>query len=336
VKKLAKKDNGIENAGNSIDMRSHKKGIQDIHALVKNGDESIHQSRVLYKAVYNYLDVSVIDLLLQMGGDLDLQDENGQTVLHLAAASNSSLVPYLISKGANKDVADFHGMTALDYLVEDWKASRQRDREDSIYCSAQAAKVHLESVRALMPSSQKQHLHEGWLSPRMHNHLLSTAEQESDALFDGHATFSYIPCSLNHCLKKTSFLKGYRACMTTIADVLRRGMVPTVERVTRYSHRSRQIQDYLQQGGKIEYALDAIFQMVAVAFNDNDLYEEEDEDFQELPETVLDDEFELASVQCINLGGGKLHERGPYGGRYQDMPHTYSGYDSDDGYNDDW
>jgi hypothetical protein len=82
---------------------------------------------------------------------LDLQDENGQRVLHVAAASNSSLrVPHLISKGANKHVADVHGMTALDYLVEDWKRSRQWDQLDSIHCSVQAAKSHLESVHCIL------------------------------------------------------------------------------------------------------------------------------------------------------------------------------------------
>jgi hypothetical protein len=195
------------------------------------------------------------------------------------------------------------------------------------------------SVRALMQLSQKQHLHEGWLSPRMHHRLLSTAEQESDAFLDGDGTLSYVPRTLHHCLKNTSFLDGCAACITTIANVLGRGIVPTVERATRHSHASRLIQDCLQEGGKIEHALDAIFQMVAMAFNDSALhYEQEDEDFQGLPKTALDGEFELASVQCIDLGGGELKERGPHGGRCQgDMPQTHSGgCDSDDGCNDDW
>jgi hypothetical protein len=108
--------------------------------------------------------------------------------------------------------------------------------------------------------------------------------------------------------------------------MLRRGYIPTVRRVKKYSP-SREVNDYLQQGGKIEYALDAVFQIAVIAFDDDNLGEDDDESFQELPETVLDDAFELASVKCINLGGGTLNERGPYGGRYQDMP------DSDD---DDW
>jgi hypothetical protein len=64
---------------------------------------------------------------------------------------------------------------------------------------------------------------------------------------------------------------------------------------------------------------------------------EDDEDFQESPQTVLDEEFELASVKCIDLGGGKLDERGPHGGRYQeDLQDSLDGYDSDGYIHDDW
>jgi hypothetical protein len=134
VKNLAAKENaengkenvgnGIENSSTGLRSRSYQNEVLAISALVKNG-ASINHSRVLHKAVYKKFDASIIRLLLHLGGDLDCQDEYGQTALHIAATSNSSLVPYLISEGANKHIADLHGKTALDYLVEDWKSSKQ-------------------------------------------------------------------------------------------------------------------------------------------------------------------------------------------------------------------
>jgi hypothetical protein len=321
VQKLAMK-NDIENAGNAgngIDIRKHKMEILAISALVKNG-ASIDQSLVLHRAVANHLDASIISFLLELGGDVDCQDENGYTALHIAAASSSSLVPYLISKGANKHIAAINGKTALEI----WKDSRHSDRqEDGIYWSTQTALSYHECALALMPSSQKRHLHDDWLSPRMAHRILYIAELEGDAFLDGYGNLSYIPRSLSHCMRKSRFINGYGACIRTVANMLRRGYIPTVRRVKKYSP-SREVNDYLQQGGKIEYALDAVFQIAVIAFDDDNLGEDDDESFQELPETVLDDAFELASVKCINLGGGTLNERGPYGGRYQDMP------DSDD------
>ncbi len=65
----------------------------------------------------------MIDLFITSGGDINLKDKFGVTALtHVAKEFNSKnekkvldIVPYLLGKGARKDVPDNDGKTALDY-----------------------------------------------------------------------------------------------------------------------------------------------------------------------------------------------------------------------------
>lgn len=60
-------------------------------------------------------DVSVVNRLLKMGASLAMNDADGLTALHCAAASTEGekLVPFLISKGADIDARDHLGQTPL-------------------------------------------------------------------------------------------------------------------------------------------------------------------------------------------------------------------------------
>lgn len=73
-----------------------------------------------YAHMYDGSD-TYIDMLGKAGGQIDSQDERGETRLHVAARSISSeLVQLLLDLGANPDIPDFAGNNALQTGVRNW------------------------------------------------------------------------------------------------------------------------------------------------------------------------------------------------------------------------
>lgn len=72
----------------------------------------------------------------------------------------------------------------------------------------------------------------------------------------------------------------------------------------------------------------------SIIYSDDDRVIEEDDTFQSLPKTALDDAVEIAKVMCIDLGGGEELDDGggPYASRYQEDGYgrTRGHYDSDE------
>lgn len=61
----------------------------------------------------------VVDLLLRYGVCLDLQDNNGNTVLHkLAREKNYTGYRYLVEKGADEDLPNRDGWSSRDLLLK--------------------------------------------------------------------------------------------------------------------------------------------------------------------------------------------------------------------------
>ena len=54
-------------------------------------------------------------IIIAIGCDLDIQDTNGKTALHMAASQEKrKVVKYLMLKGANKDLPDQDGYLPID------------------------------------------------------------------------------------------------------------------------------------------------------------------------------------------------------------------------------
>lgn len=85
------KENNKSSEAKSIskDYLAHKTEMDDIVRLRKVGS-SINAARMLHRAIgIAGCNTTVVWLLLKIGGDVNQQDENGCTSLHVAAASSN-------------------------------------------------------------------------------------------------------------------------------------------------------------------------------------------------------------------------------------------------------
>jgi len=325
-------DRGVKK---SVVSDEEKTAMMKVKYMIKRG-ASINRALVLHRAVANKFEKRTIQFLVDLGGDVNMQDSFGATPMHQAAAQHNEAIQWLIDLGAKKRVTSLQGTTPMFYLRKKWLEHVATFHEEILTVPARDSRHHLEYVLALMPSTQKATLISYWLSPRMKFQLLRSAEIEGDAFSDGCGNLSYIPDHLYRNFGTvTTFLKGYQACFFAAAHCLRNGKAPTVNRIKKCATRS--IREYLALGGKVEYALDAIIDLASSC--DIQYLEEDDEDYQALPETELDDDFEIAKAMCIDYGGGKkMEEKGPYADRTQDhqagfsrdLPESFSDPSEDD------
>jgi hypothetical protein len=94
-------------------------------------------------------------------------------------------------------------------------------------------------------------------------------------------------------------------------------MVPTCNHINDAFARqaNENYQFFIEKGGRIEYALDAILSVTENVYNDGDdgcEYETIKDDIEALPSTPLDWQFNISLFMCFERGGGVLTERGPY------------------------
>ena len=69
----------------------------------------------------------------------------------------------------------------------------------------------------------------------------------------------------------------------------------------------------LEAGGKVEFALDALFNKTEHVLVDGDCgweYDDFKEQIEAHPSTPLDGSFDIAFFMCVNRGGGSLQSRG--------------------------
>lgn len=60
--------------------------------------------------------VAMIVLLVKAGAHINAQDIFGKTCLHWAAIKMPKIVPYLLNRGARKDIKDFEGNKVIDFV----------------------------------------------------------------------------------------------------------------------------------------------------------------------------------------------------------------------------
>jgi len=317
-----------------------------IEDCIRNG-ASINNSCVLHIAAANTTgpDISVLKILVRLGGDVNATDENGMTPLHVAAGSQrATVVRYLLESGANASAEDLGGATPLQTFTAGLQNTS--DFYSTFGMSGIVREVDVipkfETAKALMTSEQRSSLIEGWMPPRMYECLLLTCDHEEPkadiaaGLYtrnqptplddvcrsDEFSRIEYIPMSV---LKSDSrgifksFHDAWKMIVAAIWAILKRREVPTVNRIEQELHTGlydlRKIRHYKDKGGKVEFALDAVLKVTENVFKDGDDGWEycycEEEIEAHIP-TPLDEMYDVARCMCINRGGGTLDRPGPH------------------------
>lgn len=256
--------------------------------------------------------ILLLNSLLRLGGNANHGDGLGNTPLHIAAASKNALaVKLLIRQGAQTSTQNLAGNTPLQCLQD-----QDQDMDDLAaamgmkHWPAREVDVlpKLHCIQALLPTPIKSLLVEGWLSPRMRELLLTTAEIESGSFLDqqdiefqrgrpvpisqccgffGIRRVDYIPPHVfEHPINQgglyKSFHDGWGMCIQAIAHLLRSGHVPSVQNVHRVLSTNsallvfgldfdyRKVQHFLDKGGKTEYAVDAVLNITQNVVVDGD------------------------------------------------------------------
>ena len=104
----------------------------DVRGRNKYGEPVI--VKVMSSRSFGESEREMMDLLLEYKADINAHTPNGSTALHLAVRTPAFgyKVEYLVSKGANLNLPDALGKTALD-IVEDSAAGKHTRRSDSDY-----------------------------------------------------------------------------------------------------------------------------------------------------------------------------------------------------------
>jgi ankyrin repeat protein len=93
---------------------------------LQNGEAALHSrdefgSTTLHWAAIQNLS-ALSELLIKFGADVNAQNRQGQTPLHIAmnaGHTHADMVKFLISKGARKDIKNVFGWTPVDGLRPD-------------------------------------------------------------------------------------------------------------------------------------------------------------------------------------------------------------------------
>ena len=329
--------------------------IQEVERLVHGAGASIHKSRALFILVANvnrdneHKFAALLNTLVQLGGNIDEPDEFGNCPIHCAASMMKPVaLKWLIELGASHICVNEKECTPLKCLEEAIKCA------NAFYGTYDIVKVHckdvierFESIKALTPTNLHQHLIDGWLSPRMMEMLKTTAGvgcksmevssmknngptplKECCGLFGGIPFIEYIPtCVLKQINPKglyKSFFDGWKIVWEAMLKVLHNEQIPTITKVREHidflcsiGGGRNKINYFLNKGGKIEYALDALLcvtQNVHVTGDDYWVYEEYNDEIEVHLTTPLDSAYDMARVICleINEDNFKAQPTGPY------------------------
>lgn len=205
-----------------------------------------------------------------------------------------------------------------------------------------------ETVLALIPSGSSDELIDEWLSPRMMKMFEITAElsvnivkEDSDVFFVkdkatplsqcagvfGVHLIHYIPTEILHqnCqgLYK-SFCDGWGIVWSAIVKVIHNRQAPTITRIEQEIHAMgadlRKWHHFQQKGGKIDYALDALFDVTKKVYRNGDyhwVYNNCKDDIEKIPATESDDMFDVAQAKCFETDICQV--MGPYFHNFSDF-----------------
>jgi hypothetical protein len=295
--------------------------IRSVEDLIDNG-ASISRAGAMHVAAASgeRLGPPILRELVRLGGDVNGPDDSGNTPLHVAASMRAvSSIEYLLSSGASRTQQNEDGNTPLMCLEQ--VLQNENDSSAAMGLNMVPQEIEIipmyQSMTLLMDQSLRTHLIKGWLSPRMQEMLKITAEIQGDQILqegDFYEIEPFIPTGMRQRGLPAYFTKGLGIVFETAARLLEAGRVPTVHRIKRSASGTQNFTRMLEAGGKVEFALDALFNITEHVLVDGDCgweYETFKEQIESHPSTPLDSSFEIAFFMCINRGGGSLEDRGP-------------------------
>ena len=242
--------------------------IQSVADLVGRGASITGATAIHIAAANSSLGPPVLRDLIRLGGDVNSTDQDGNTPLHIAAATNSvQSIKILLAYRASRAQTNLIGETPLRCFEQglqntcDFKAAmgmlKLPPREIDVKPKYQIAYMLMD------PLNQAQ-LIEDWLSPRMRTMLTITAELAGDEIRDGefYTLSDFIPPSFQGPISD-GFKAGFVVVFDAVVLLLKAGKTPTVGRIQSIGSSSatggQAFTHMLQLGGKIEFALDALF-----------------------------------------------------------------------------
>lgn len=331
--------------------------LLEIEDLVLRQGASIHDAGVFQLAVTGDDEKAAVQLLptlIRLGGNVNHVDALGNTALHVAASQcQNQSITYLLGRGANKSLANTDGKTPLQCLKASGASFDDFEAAMGLKLPLRAMDVlpKLESHKAFMSPRVRSLLVDGWMSPRMKEVLLTTAQNEHHRIFEPYDRVPFVtykPTSIARCCDRgcgihrvdyipasvltspinanglyESFYDGWGNCFEAIEKVLQDGGTPTVHRVHHYLNRgdglyrfdARKYRHFLDKGGMVEFAIDAVIDIsrnVVISGDDGWEYWEIEDEIAALPATSLDAEFDIVRFKCIHEGGGVGTFTGPY------------------------
>jgi len=336
--------------------------LNQVTTIVRSG-ASIHGSRVLFiLAAKNDEDTPILKTLVGLG-DVNEADETGCRPLHIAALkANAAMIQILLSAGADRSLRNGKGQTPMDCLE-----SQKQDTAD-FFGAMGITKVrpmdvdpYWKSATALMPANVSSTLVDGWLSPRMIFALQVTAEEEISVLqdetariftkfqptslsyccgFSGIQRIDYIPAEVLHRNPEgfyKSFADGWEIVWKAMLMLLQRNQAISISLVHQeicnghFMYDLRKFNHFVDKGGKIDYAIDAILKItehVVVEGDDGWEYGMFRDEIEALPATPFDKAFDLARVRCLEITNQNFVTQpgGPYNHNFDED--TY--HDGDD------
>jgi hypothetical protein len=309
-------------AGNSnVDL------IRSLEDLVGRG-ASISGSGALHIAAANEerLGPPILRELVLLGGDVDCPDQTGNTPLHVAGTVKAvSSIECLLAYGASRTRQNEDGDTPLMCCENASQSTNDFMTAMGINLAPREMDIipKYQAMTLLMDQSLRTNLIEGRLSPRMRQMLKITADIVGDQLLHEDEVFAvedFIPTELRQDDLPDYFITGLGIVFETVAKLLEAGQVPTVDRIkssamlsTSGAHHFTRM---LEAGGKVEFALDALFNITEKVLVDGDCgweYENFKAPIEAHPSTPLDGSFDIGFFMCVNRGGGSLQSRGPIG-----------------------
>jgi hypothetical protein len=283
--------------------------IRSIEDLIGRG-ASISRAGAMHVAAANgaRLGPPILRELVRLGGDVNGTDDSGDTPLHVAASMKVvSSIEYLLSCGASRTHQNEDGNTPFMCLEQ--VLQNESDVSPATGMNMASREIDIipkyQCMTLLMDQSLRTHLIEGWLSPRMREMLKLTAEIHGDKLLregDYYEIESFIPTEMRQRGLPAYFISGLRIVFETAARLLEAGRVPTVDRIKRSAlQSSHHFTRMLEAGGKVEFALDALFNITDRVLVDGDCgweYETFQDQIEAHPSTPLDGSFDIA-FSCV-------------------------------------
>ncbi|XP_059169888.1 serine/threonine-protein phosphatase 6 regulatory ankyrin repeat subunit A-like [Physella acuta] len=103
----------------AVEHGLHNNNYMLLHELAQKSANINETNNAGRTPLFYANNAQVVELLVEKGSDVDIQDKNGETALHLATKHDKSSAVYqLITRGANLDITSKTGLTALMYAAD--------------------------------------------------------------------------------------------------------------------------------------------------------------------------------------------------------------------------